>query len=64
VPETPLGAHLLEPRRSLKVGDEVTIRLMEVSTADPPIKRYRSDREAQESPFTDEELRNPAAPHD
>jgi hypothetical protein len=49
--------HLRWGRRPLKVGDEVTIRLAEVTTADAPIKRYRSDREVQEDPFTEEEVR-------
>ncbi len=43
-------------RLSLSVGDEVTIRLVEVSRADTPKKRYRSDKSVQENPFTDEEM--------
>lgn len=40
----------------LAVGDELVLRLVDVSEADPPIKRYRSDKTVQENPFTDEEL--------
>jgi hypothetical protein len=49
--------HLRWGRRPLKLGDKISIELVEVTTADPPIKRYRSDREVRENPFTDEELR-------
>jgi len=48
--------HVRWGNKSLKVGDEVTIRLVDVPAADVPIKRYRSDREVQENPFTDEEI--------
>jgi hypothetical protein len=41
----------------LNLGDVVTIALTEVASADPPIKRYRSDRDVQEDPFTEEEIR-------
>ncbi|WP_340117826.1 hypothetical protein [Pelagibius sp. 7325] len=48
--------HVRWERLRLSVGDEVTIRLLDVSKADAPKKRYRSDREVQENPFTDEEI--------
>jgi hypothetical protein len=50
--------HLRWGRRPLRIGDEITIRLVEVLSADPPIKRYRSDRHVQEDPFTDDEMRD------
>jgi hypothetical protein len=49
--------HLRWKRTPFNVGDEISIRLTEVSTADPPIRRYRSDNEVQESPHTEEEVR-------
>lgn len=41
----------------IKPGDVVTARFVEVESADPPTKRYRHDREQEECPFTDEEMR-------
>jgi hypothetical protein len=41
----------------LKIGTRVTISVIEVDTVDPPKKRYRSDKTIQESPFTEEEMR-------
>ena len=40
----------------LAVGSTVVINLVETDQPDPPIRRYRSDREVHESPFTDEEI--------
>ena len=40
----------------LAVGSKVVINLIETDQPDPPVRRYRSDREVQESPFTDEEI--------
>ena len=40
----------------LAVGSRVVINLVETDEPDPPIRRYRSDRKVQESPFTDEEI--------
>ena len=48
--------HVRWGRWRLSVEDELTIHLVEVSQADPPKKRYRSDREVQEDPFTQEEI--------
>ena len=48
--------HVRWGRKKLSVGDAITIRIVQVSTADTPIKRYRSDREVQEDPFTEEEI--------
>ena len=49
--------HLRWRPTPFNVGDEILIRLTDVSTADPPLKRYRSDSTVQESPYTDEEIR-------
>ena len=49
--------HFRWPIESLKVGSVVTVRVVEVASVDVPAKRYRSDTEIQESPFTDEEQR-------
>ena len=43
--------------RNLEVGDVVEIEIVETDEVDAPVKRYRSDHEAQENPFTDEEIR-------
>jgi hypothetical protein len=43
--------------RELRIGDVVEIELLETDEIDPPVKRFRSDREVQESPFTEEEMR-------
>ncbi len=48
--------HVRWARLRLSIGDEVTIRLLEVSRADTPKKRYRSDKAVQEDPFTEEEI--------
>ena len=40
-----------------EIGSVVTVRVVDLVEADPPSKRYRSDSEVQESPFTDEEER-------
>ena len=49
--------HFRWPRRELKVGSSVKITVVDVQECDAPIKRYRSDKEVQESPFTEEEMR-------
>jgi hypothetical protein len=41
----------------LQVGSKLTIQIVDVPAADLPAKRYRSDAEVQEDPFTDEEAR-------
>ena len=49
--------HLRWGNKDLKIGSRVSIRVIDVEHADTPIKRFRSDAEVQESPFTEEELR-------
>jgi hypothetical protein len=46
--------HFRWPRVPLQVGSSLRVTLVEVGTADEPVKRYRSDKEIQESPFTEE----------
>lgn len=38
------------------VGSKVVIEVIETDAPDPPVRRYRSDREVQESPYSDEEI--------
>jgi len=49
--------HFRWPRRELRIGSTVKITLVDVAECDTPTKRYRSDAEVQESPFTEEEMR-------
>lgn len=48
--------HARWERIDLQVGSRVTINLVETDQPDPPIRRYRSDREVQEPAFTEEEI--------
>ena len=43
--------------RDLKIGSRVTVSVVDTQNPDPPTKRYRSDKEVQENPFTDDEMR-------
>lgn len=49
--------HFRWPRVELPVGSVVTIEIVESENPTPPKKRFRSDAEVQENPFTDEEMR-------
>lgn len=49
--------HIRWKRLPFNIGDEISLRLTDVSTADKPIRRYRSDSKVQENPYTDEEIR-------
>jgi len=42
--------------RPLQVGSQVEIAIVDTDRPDEPNRRYRSDRDVQESPFTDEEI--------
>ena len=48
--------HLRHIFKRLEVGDKIEIEIVDSAEVMQPIKRYRSDREVQESPFTNEEL--------
>ena len=41
----------------LSVGDKVQVEVVETIDIDKPKKRFRSDNEVQEDPFTEEEAR-------
>ena len=43
--------------QALNIGDTIEIEIVETDEIDPPIKRYRSDKDVQENPFTEEEIR-------
>jgi len=49
--------HLRWTAQPLAVGSVVTMKVVDTENVDPPKKRYRSDAEIQENPFTDEEMR-------
>jgi hypothetical protein len=49
--------HFRWPRIALKIGSTVKVTLIDSDSPDSPAKRYRSDAEVQESPFTEEEWR-------
>jgi hypothetical protein len=49
--------HFRWPRRELRVGSTVKVTLVETEECDAPTKRFRSDSEIQECPYTDEEMR-------
>jgi len=48
--------HARWERVDLQVGSKVVINVVEADEVDPPIRRYRSDREGREPAFTDEEI--------
>ena len=43
--------------KDLKIGDQVHLEIIETDNIDEPKKRYRSDHQVQEDPFTEEEAR-------
>ena len=49
--------HFRWPRRELRIGSTVKVTLVEADDCDTPTKRFRSDGEIQECPYTDEEMR-------
>ncbi len=55
--EAGIAYHFRWPRIPLKVGSTVRVTLVETESPEPPIKRYRADRDVQENPFTEEEWR-------
>ena len=48
--------HVRWPKRHLTIGSKITIELVQTEQPDEPERRYRSDREVQESPYSDEEI--------
>jgi hypothetical protein len=55
--EQGIRQHFRWPDIELEVGAKVEIEVVDVQEVDPPKKRYRSDSEVRESPFTEEELK-------
>lgn len=55
--EDGFGQHFRWKEVELKVGDKVEFEIVDSSEISEPIKKYRSDTEVQEDPFTDEENR-------
>ena len=52
-----ISYHFRWGRLPLSIGSRVVVTLVDTDSPDPPVKRYRSDREVQEDPFTAEEIR-------
>jgi hypothetical protein len=48
--------HVRWGNRTLQIGSKVTVTIVETDEPSDPIRRYRSDHEVQENPFTDEEI--------
>lgn len=49
--------HVRWKERLLEIGSQVTVKVVDTDRPDFPLNRYRSDANIQESPFTDEELK-------
>jgi hypothetical protein len=49
--------HFRWPERNLAMGSTISVTIVDVENPDPPQRRYRSDKHVQQSPFTEEELR-------
>lgn len=49
--------HFRWKEQRLAVGSCVVVSVIDAESPDPPVKRYRSDSTVQESPFTEEEMR-------
>jgi hypothetical protein len=52
-----ISQHFRWPEIDLAVGDRVEVEVIETTEIDQPKKRYRSDHQVQEDPFTEEEAR-------
>ena len=48
--------HVRWAKRELEVGSKITIEVIDTDTPDEPLRRYRSDREVQESPYSADEI--------
>ncbi len=49
--------HFRWSRLPLKMGSVFTLKIIDTTSVDAPIKFYRSDNKVQENPFTEEEMR-------
>ncbi|MBI1425759.1 MAG: hypothetical protein GC149_20225 [Gammaproteobacteria bacterium] len=47
--------HFRWPAANLAPGDKVELEIVDVEQIDAPLKRYRSDNDVQESPYSEEE---------
>jgi hypothetical protein len=52
-----ISQHFRWPEIDLSVGDKVEVEVVDTTDIDQPKKRFRSDHEVQEDPFTEEEAR-------
>ena len=55
--ESDICQHFRWQERELAIGSTVCVEVVETDAPDPVIKRYRSDAQVQENPFTDAEMR-------
>ena len=53
---TDTNEHVRFGEIELSLGDEISIMLIDTENVEQPKKRYRSDAQVQENPFTDEEI--------
>lgn len=51
------GHHFRWKEVELKVGDKVEFEVVDLPEVTEPVKRYRSDQQVQEDPFTEDEIR-------
>lgn len=52
-----LAHHVRWRMPTITVGSEIVIKIVESDQPDAPTKRFRADREVQENPFTEDEVR-------
>lgn len=52
-----ISHHVRWKEKALPIGSRVTVTVVESDHPDVPLKRYRSDAKVQESPFTEDEIR-------
>jgi hypothetical protein len=52
-----ISHHFRWPRAPLRIGSTVKVSLIETDSPDAVANRYRSDKEVQENPYTEEEWR-------
>jgi hypothetical protein len=55
--EEGIAHHFRWPRVALRIGSTVKVTIVEVELAHAPAKRYRSDSQVQDDPYTEEEMR-------
>jgi hypothetical protein len=50
---TGIRNHFRWPEKHLDIGSTVTVTVVDVENLDAPVKRFRSDKDVRENPFTD-----------